>query len=159
MDGGARAATPEVIEMFKQLSLNEMATRTGKTTKTLRKMRKALGIPHFKPASIFTEEVIKALGTAPDPVIAERFGIDRTHLSRTRFKLGIKPFSPVGRPGVSPPAGFEALLGTMPDTVIARRFGMSCTNVRQRRVARGIPAYNPQSGTQVEPEPHNALQC
>jgi hypothetical protein len=159
MDGGARAATPEVIEMFKQVSLNEMATRTGKTTKALRKMRKALGIPHFKPASLFTEEVIKALGTAPDPVIAERFGIDRTHLSRTRFKLGIKPYAQVGRPPAPLPAELVALLGKIPDTQIAQRFGMTSTNVRQKRVARGIPAFNSQAGTPVEPEPHNALQC
>jgi hypothetical protein len=140
-DGGARNVTPDFIEMFKASSLDEMVKRTGKTKNALRAIKKALDIPHFKPPSVFTEEVINALGTAPDPEIASRFGIDRAHLARHRIKLGIKPFTKVGRPAAPVPAGLPALLGTLPDSEVAKQFGLSTITIKKRRRERGIPPY------------------
>lgn len=149
-DGGARNVPPEHIEMFKSISLGEMAKLTGKTTKALRKIRKALGIPHFKPASVFTPEVISALGTAPDPDIADRFGIDRSHLTKHRIKLGIKPYSGVGRPMDPVSAELTPLLGKIPDTKLAKQFGISAETVRRKRYAGGIPTCTPRPGTAMK---------
>jgi hypothetical protein len=144
---------PELLEMFTTIGLDEMAKRTGKSKKTLRKIRKALGIPQFKPAyvfkpaSVFTEEVIKALGTAPDPVIATRFGIERTYITKTRMKLGITPFTKPGRPPAPVPAELPTLLGKISDKAISKRFGMSPVTVRKKREEAGIPAYKHTSQT------------
>ena len=84
------------------------------------------------------------LGTVPDCVIAEQYGLSPRTVARYRHVRGIPGVSKGARVKAPRVAAGDLLLGTMPDAAIARIIGCAATVVRRRRAARGIPAFVPE---------------
>lgn len=83
-----------------------------------------------------TEDLLRAAGTAPDTVIAEKFGILAKDVAIIRNRHGVAPF------GGSVWDGVDDLLGLWPDRDIAQRLGVDPASVRRRRVKLGIEPYS-----------------
>jgi hypothetical protein len=152
--------SPEIIEMLKTHSVAAASEICGLGTRMLTSIRNAFNIPAFDVGVKFPEEAIAALGTVSDPVIAKRFGINRSVVIRRRISLGIKPFGNAGRrltgfpvvPGHGDNADIKPLtnapillstevvemLGKLTDSALARKTGFSQETIAKHRRARGI---------------------
>lgn len=128
-----RNVDPAILEMLKTQRLSDVSLATKLDTLTLRKIRDAWNIPAYSVASLFTDEVDAALGTASDEELAKRFGIKLWQLTKRRIKLGIKRFENWMPEHI-------ALLGTDTDKAIALKLGIPLTAVYRKRTALNIPA-------------------
>jgi hypothetical protein len=130
---------PSILEMLRTRSLAEVSRVTKLDTQKLRRIRNAWNIPAFEVKSAFTQEIVDSLGSASDYDLARRFGIERSHLTKRRIELGIKPFANSGAQATPITNDAIEFLGKIPDRDIAERYGISAGKVKAERVLRGIP--------------------
>lgn len=78
------------------------------------------------------------LGTLPDRVIAEQYGVRVGTVQRLRKARDIPGVNPGTRGKPSRAADFDHLLGQKSDAAIGRLAGCAASVIRHRRIARGI---------------------
>lgn len=78
------------------------------------------------------------LGTLPDRVIAEQYGVRVGTVQRLRRQLGKPGVKPGTRQPPSRAAAYDHLLGKQSDAEIGRRAGCAASVIRKRRLDRGI---------------------
>lgn len=118
----------------------EVARRTGVASLTVRRARKARGIP----AASVSKQIapyFRLLGKQSDQSISELSHLPAWVVGDFRRAKGIAPMTP-RLPNKPLPARLRKLLGTQPDTALARRFGLPVYRVTASRRELGIPAFS-----------------
>jgi hypothetical protein len=132
---GADPWIPEEEKLLSQLPTSELVRVLGRTAKSIQHHRLLLGIRARPPAERRPrrERDIRALGTAPDRVIAERLRRSAHSVENKRRALGKKPSSIHLWT-----AQEEAIIGKVSDAEAARRLGRSTKAIQHRRLALGL---------------------
>ncbi|MFN7892588.1 MAG: hypothetical protein ACK5OC_19985, partial [Pirellula sp.] len=89
----------------------------------------------------WTKEIDSIIGTVPDRVIAERFGIAVRSVAVRRHNLGIASTHREIAEAPKWSKSMDKQLGTMADTDLAKLLGIKRYFIRQRRAELGIPAF------------------
>jgi len=138
----------------------ELAEKLGTSKFLVRQRRILKGVAAYEPEEPPEAEIVhrppinltkkqeSLLGTQPDPVLAERWDVAPSVLTRYRNELGIPPFQN-GKP-VEWTTGMLNLLGEVPDTKLAAEYEISYSAVRIKRIWEGIKPYNKEH---MDPEP------
>lgn len=106
--------------------------------------KKALRLCRTAPSkSLSDPDFIRALGSAPDSVIAKQFGLLVRQVRKARESEKIQPYKPEYNPITPTWSQAEiALIGTAPDPEVAEKLGnINPKLVTQKRKELGIPSF------------------
>lgn len=80
-------------------------------------------------------EIARLAGTAPDAVVAAKFGVMARDVAALRKQLGVQSFKREEWTTI------DSELGNKSDTCIGREFGIPESTIRARRISLGIASY------------------
>lgn len=122
------------IELFEQSWIDWMSVHHNLTNEVDSRKGAVFG----EYGETVSDEVLRQLGTRPDPEIAKLCGKSIAYIWRLRKIHGIPAFSDYWQWKEAQ----IALLGTKPDSVIAKEIGATAKIVGRKRKSLGIPAVS-----------------
>jgi hypothetical protein len=140
--------SPRLLALLGRVSDKEAARRAGVSLHAVKNERLRRGIApcrNPRPVIVWTQEMLRRLGTDTDRAVAAAIGVDQRSVTRKRLLLKIPAFVYRGAPRPEPRWTLRALalLGRASDQDVARRLGMSVTAVNWKRRRLGIKSYQP----------------
>lgn len=127
-----------ILNSLGKASDAELARRHGVGVGTIKKARKARGIPRYTRQ--MTPEIEMDLGKVPDSLLAKRHGVPKAWLVKERQLRGISPSN--SKRDLYESEDFVSDLGTMSDSEIGKKYGISFRAACHQRVKRGIESHH-----------------
>ena len=110
----------------------------------------------FEAEKKITPEIIKLLGTMPDPKLSAISGIGTSSLGKMRRKLNIPMHGHIKKIP-QPPEELISALGKVSDRKLARRYGVNPATIERMRKDAGINPFNVYNAKKFTPEMIEAL--
>tara|TARA_B100001287_G_C22371751_1_gene384552 strand:+ start:101 stop:604 length:504 start_codon:yes stop_codon:yes gene_type:complete len=127
-----------ILNSLGKVSDAELARRHEVGVGTIKKARKARGIPRYTRR--MTPEIEMILGTIPDSVLSKQYGVPLAWVAKERQLRGISVYNP--KRDLYESEGFKSDLGTMSDSAFGKKYGISFRAACHQRIKHGIESHH-----------------